>query len=66
MIVTAIDIALLALMLACAFAIVRVRHLFAIVLLASVFSLLAAAIFISLDAPDVAFTEAAVEAVAIK
>lgn len=42
------------------FAIARIRNLFAVVMLASIYSLLAAAVFVVLDAVDVAFTEAAV------
>lgn len=45
-----------------ALAIVRLRNLFAVTMLASLFSLLAAGLFITLDAADVAFTEAAVGA----
>ncbi len=43
-------------------AIVRIRNLYAVVMLASIYSLLAASIFVVLDAVDVAFTEAAVGA----
>ena len=45
-----------------AIAVVRLRNLFAIVMLFGVYSLLSASIFIVLDAVDVAFTEAAVGA----
>lgn len=45
-----------------ALAIIQVRHLFGVVMLASVFSLLSAGLFVSMDAVDVAFTEAAVGA----
>lgn len=45
-----------------AFAIVRMRRLFATVMLAGVFSLLSALLFVVMDAVDVAFTEAAVGA----
>lgn len=45
-----------------AIAIARLRNLFATVLLAGVFSLLSAGLFVTLDAMDVAFTEAAVGA----
>ena len=44
------------------FAIARIRNLYAVVMLGSIFSLLAAAMFVVLDAVDVAFTEAAVGA----
>ena len=42
--------------------IVRMRNLFAVAMLAGIYSLLAATIFVVLDAVDVAFTEAAVGA----
>lgn len=45
-----------------AFAIIRIRNLYAVVMLGSIYSLLAAAIFVVLDAVDVAFTEASVGA----
>lgn len=45
-----------------AIAVVRLRELFPVVMLFGIFSLLSAAIFVSLDAVDVAFTEAAVGA----
>ena len=45
-----------------AIAIVRLRSLFAVVMLSGVYSLLSASIFVLLDAVDVAFTEAAVGA----
>jgi len=47
---------------ATAFFIIRLRHLFAVVMLAGVFSLLSAGLLVDLDAVDVAFTEAAVGA----
>ena len=43
-------------------AIMRIRNLYAVVMLGSIYSLLAASIFVVLDAVDVAFTEAAVGA----
>jgi multicomponent Na+:H+ antiporter subunit B len=43
-----------------ALAIVRLRNLFAVAMLSGIFSLLSAALFVLLDAVDVAFTEAAV------
>lgn len=57
-----LDIGLLTLLVIVAFAIVRMRSLFAIVMLQGVYSLVAAAWFVTLDAVDVAFTEAAVGA----
>ena len=41
---------------------IRLRNLFAVVMLFGIFSFLAAALFVTLDAVDVAFTEAAVGA----
>ncbi|MEP1229752.1 MAG: DUF4040 domain-containing protein [Litorimonas sp.] len=57
-----LDYGLLAILVVVAFAIVRMRSLFAIVMLQGVYSLVSAAWFVSLDAVDVAFTEAAVGA----
>ena len=57
-----INIGLMAMLLTVAFAVVRMRSLFAIVMLQGVYSLLSAVWFVSLDAVDVAFTEAAVGA----
>ena len=45
-----------------AYFVIRMRHLFAVVMLSGVFSLLSAALLVQLDAVDVAFTEAAVGA----
>ena len=45
-----------------AYHVVRLRHLFAVVMLTGVFSLLSASLLVMLDAVDVAFTEAAVGA----
>ncbi len=42
--------------------VVRLRNLFAVAMLSGLYSLLAAALFVQLDAVDVAFTEAAVGA----
>ena len=58
----AIDILLLAFMAVIAIAVVRIRDLFGIAMLFSVFSLLSAGVFTVMDAADVAFTEAAVGA----
>ena len=57
-----LDYAMIAMLLAVGFSIVRLRNLFAVVMLMGVYSLLSAAWFVSLDAVDVAFTEAAVGA----
>jgi multicomponent Na+:H+ antiporter subunit B len=57
-----IDLALLTMLLLVAIAMLRSRHLFAVVMLSGIYSLLSAAFFVSLDAVDVAFTEAAVGA----
>lgn len=62
MIETAIDIVLFLMLVITALAVVRTRSLFAIVMLSGVFSLLSALLFVTLDAVDVAFTEAAVGA----
>lgn len=59
---TLVDVTLLALLLLVAFVMVRLRHLFAVVMLSGAYSLLSALFFVSLDAVDVAFTEAAVGA----
>ena len=57
-----INIVLLAFMALCVIAIVRLRNLFAVAMLGGIYSLLAASMFVVLDAVDVAFTEAAVGA----
>jgi len=62
MIEAVIDLTLFSMMVVTAVAIVRVQRLFAVVMLAGVFSLLSALLFVTLDAVDVAFTEAAVGA----
>lgn len=62
MISVLIDISLFAMLVATAVAIVFMTRLFAVVMLSGVFSLLSALLFVTLDAVDVAFTEAAVGA----
>lgn len=57
-----LDVSFLAILVAIAFMILRMRSLFAIVMLQGVYSLVSAAWFVVLDAVDVAFTEAAVGA----
>ena len=57
-----LDMSLLALMAVLAVAIARLRNLFAVVMVAGLFSLLSSAMFLVLDAVDVSFTEAAVGA----
>lgn len=57
-----VDIVLLALLAVTALAIIHLRNLFAAVMMAGIYSLLSAALFTTLDAVDVAFTEAAVGA----
>lgn len=57
-----VDIILLGLLTATAIAAVRMRDLFAVVMLFGIYSLLSATLFMVLDAVDVAFTEAAVGA----
>lgn len=60
--IAVIDILLFTFLVITAIAIARLRNLFAVVMLAGVFSLLSAALLATLDAVDVAFTEAAVGA----
>lgn len=57
-----ITIVLLTLLAATGLALLRIRNLFAVVMLAGVYSLLSAGLFTVMDAVDVAFTEAAVGA----
>ena len=57
-----VDISILGLMALTAIAIVMLRNLLAVVMLSGIYSLLAASIFVVMDAVDVAFTEAAVGA----
>ena len=57
-----VDITLLSLLAIQAIAIIRMRSLFAVIMLFSGFSLLSAGLFVVMDAADVAFTEAAVGA----
>ena len=57
-----VDLVLLTLLGLTALAIMLVRHLFAVVALTGAFSLLSAGLLVTLDAVDVAFTEAAVGA----
>ena len=59
---TFIDITLLAFLTITAIAIIRVRDLFVVIMLFSIFSLHSAGLFVVMDAADVAFTEAAVGA----
>jgi multicomponent Na+:H+ antiporter subunit B len=62
MVATVITIILFTMLVLTALAIVRINSLFAVVMLSGVFSLLSALLFVTLDAVDVAFTEAAVGA----
>jgi multicomponent Na+:H+ antiporter subunit B len=57
-----VDVALLVLLAVTGIAIIRQRNLFAAVMLAGIYSLLSAGLFVVMDAVDVAFTEAAVGA----
>lgn len=57
-----VDIVLLILLAATGIMIVRLRNLFAAVMLAGIYSLVSAGLFVVMDAVDVAFTEAAVGA----
>lgn len=56
------DYVFMAMLLCIGFAVIRIRNLFAVVMLTGVYSLISAAWFVSLDAVDVGFTEAAVGA----
>ena len=58
--VEAVNIVLLGLLAITAVAAIRLHDLFAVVMMFGVYSLLAATVFVVLDAVDVAFTEAAV------
>ena len=62
MIESIVDITLLSLIAIHAIAIIRMRSLFAVIMLFGGFSFLAAGLFVTMDAADVAFTEAAVGA----
>lgn len=62
MIETLIDVTLLAFLALTANAILRMRNLFAIIMLFGIYSLLLAGLFTVMDAADVAFTEASVGA----
>lgn len=55
-----INIILLLFLLIIAYAIMRITHMLAMAMLFGLYSLLVAGVFVVLDAPDVAFTEAAV------
>jgi multicomponent Na+:H+ antiporter subunit B len=59
---TLIDIVLLSFLALTALAILRMKDLFAVVMLSGIYSLLSASLFLDLDAVDVAFTEASVGA----
>ncbi len=60
--IAAVDIVLFAFLVLIAVAILRMRDLFGVAMLFSLFSLLSAGLFTIMDAADVAFTEAAVGA----
>jgi len=55
-----IDVALLALLALSGLAMLRLRDLFGVAILSGIYSLLSAGLFVTMDAPDVAFTESAV------
>ncbi|MFU8821843.1 MAG: DUF4040 domain-containing protein [Gammaproteobacteria bacterium] len=59
---TLVDILLLAFLAISAIAILKLRDLFAMAMMFGLFSLISAGLFTTMDAPDVAFTEAAVGA----
>lgn len=60
--VTIVDITLLVLLGVTAVSVIRMRNLFAATMLMGIYSLLSAGLFVTMDAMDVAFTEAAVGA----
>jgi len=60
--VNLVDMVLLILLIITAIGVVRTHNLFAVVMLLGVFSVISAALYVNLDAVDVAFTEAAVGA----
>jgi len=62
MAVEIVDIVLLVLLAITGIAVIRTRNLFAAVMLAGIYSLVSAGLFVVMDAVDVAFTEAAVGA----
>ena len=62
MIEVIVNVTLLVLLVIMAFAIIRMRSLFTVIMLFSGFSFLSAGLFVVMDAVDVAFTEAAVGA----
>lgn len=62
MMINVIEIALLGMMVVSAAAVLWLRNLFAAVMLSGIYSLMGAALYVVLDAVDVAFTEAAVGA----
>lgn len=55
-----VDVALLAMLAVIGTAVIRMRNLFGVVILSGIYSLASAALLLTMDAPDVAFTEAAV------
>lgn len=55
-----VNLVLLVFLLIMALAVLKTKHLFAMAMLFGLYSLLVAGLFVVLDAPDVAFTEAAV------
>lgn len=55
-----VDVALLALLAVTGLALLKLRNLFAVVMLAGIYSFLSAGLFMAMDAVDVAFTEASV------
>jgi len=57
-----VDIVILSFLVIVAVAVIRLKDLFGVVMLSGIYSLLSAALFVELDAVDVAFTEAAVGA----
>jgi len=62
MIIGLVDVAILVLLAVTGLTIIRLRNLFAAVMMTGIYSLLSASLFVVMDAVDVAFTEAAVGA----
>ncbi|RMD63042.1 MAG: DUF4040 domain-containing protein [Alphaproteobacteria bacterium] len=58
--IAVVDIALLSFLAIMALGILHMRNLFAVVMLSGIYSLISAGLFVTMDAVDVAFTEAAV------
>lgn len=62
MVVELVNVVILVMLGVTGFMVIRLRNLFAAVMMAGIYSLLSAGLFVAMDAVDVAFTEAAVGA----